>query len=253
MPMPTPHIDVKVPGIIAKTVIMPGDPLRAKFIAETYLENPICFNQTRGMLGYTGLYQGNPLSVMGSGMGMPSMGIYAYELFAFYDVDQIIRIGSAGSYHPDYKLYDLVLSTEAWTESSYANTQNGCGMDALPSSADLNQVILNQAKRLDIEVKQTRTHCTDVFYRRDFDIYQAIRDQHACMCVEMESFALFANAKELGKKAACLLTISDSLVTHEAASSTERQLAFTQMIEVALAAAASLPQPQLNHEHAALV
>lgn len=234
MSIPTPHIEVKEHGIIANTVIMPGDPLRAKFIAENYLDNPKLFNQTRGMLGYTGTYKGKTVSVMGSGMGIPSMGIYSFELFAFYQVDNIIRIGSAGSYCPDYKLYDLILATESWSESTYAQTQNGIISDVFPSSTDLNQKIITNAQKLAIEIKPTRVHCTDVFYRRNFDIYKTIHNKYACKAVEMESFALFANAKELGKHAACILTVSDSLVTHEATSIEERQNSFTQMMKVAL-------------------
>ncbi len=236
MSIPTPHIEVKEQGIIAKTVIMPGDPLRAKLIAENYLDNVILFNQARGMLGYTGTYKGKSLSVMGSGMGMPSMGIYSFELFAFYQVENIIRIGSAGSYHSDYKIYDTLLVTESWSESTYAQTQNGIAADIQKPSPILNQKIIDTAKKLTISLKQTKIHCSDVFYRRDFEIYKSIRDKYACMAVEMESFALFANAKELGKNAACLLTISDSLVTHEATSSEERQNSFTKMIEIALEA-----------------
>lgn len=236
MSIPTPHIEVNELGVIAKTMIMPGDPLRAKFIAENYLDSPKLFNQTRGMLGYTGTYKGKPLSVMGSGMGMPSMGIYSYELFAFYEVENIIRIGSAGSYHPDYKLHEIVLVTEAWGESTYAKAQNGASSDIMEPCPQLNQKMLDQAKVLSIDLKPARIHSTDVFYRREFDTYQRIRDIHHCMCVEMESFALFANATELGKKAACLLTISDSLVTHESTTSAERQNSFTKMIEIALEA-----------------
>lgn len=237
MSIPTPHIEVKEHGIIAKTVIMPGDPLRAKFIAENYLENPKLINQVRGMLGYTGTYKGKPVSVMGSGMGNASMGIYSFELFAFYNVEHIIRVGSAGSYHADYKLYDIILATDAWSESTYPQTQNGIATDVLKSSDILNQKIIASAKTLSTNIKPTRIHCSDVFYRRNFDIYKTIRDTHFCNAVEMESFALFANAKELNKHAACILTISDSLVTHEKTSSDERQNSFTKMMEIALEAA----------------
>lgn len=236
MSIPTPHIEAKELNAIAKTVIMPGDPLRAKFIAETYLENVVQFNQARGMLGYTGTYKGKKVSVMGSGMGMPSIGIYSFELYAFYGVENIIRVGSAGSYHPDYNLYEIILATEAWSESTYAKTQNGITTDVLLPSAELNKKLVDSAKNLNTAIKLARIHSSDVFYRRDFDVYKSIRDTYACVAVEMESFALFANAKELGKNAACLLTISDSLVTHEATSSAERQSSFTKMMEVALEA-----------------
>ncbi len=131
MSIPTPHINVKEKGIIADTVLMPGDPLRAKFIAETFLENPVQFNNVRGMLGFTGTYKGKKISVMGSGMGMASIGIYSYELFAFYDVKRIVRIGSAGAYTKELKLYDVLLCDEAWSESSYAAVQGGVEDDVL--------------------------------------------------------------------------------------------------------------------------
>ena len=191
--MSTPHNAAKS-GEIAKTVLMPGDPLRAKFIAETYLENPVQFNTVRNMFGYTGTYKGHKVSVMGSGMGMPSIGIYSYELYKFYGVENIIRIGSAGAYTDKLNLFDIVLADSAWSESSFAKAQAGDENDT----------------------------------------------KHNCVCVEMESFALFHNAKVLGKNAACILTISDSLVTHEATTAEERQLSFNNMMEVALESAIML-------------
>ena len=236
MSIPTPHIEAKKFEAIAKTVIMPGDPLRAKFIAETYLENVVQFNQARGMLGYTGTYKGKKVSVMGSGMGIASMGIYSFELYAFYGVENIIRVGSAGSYHADYNIYEIILATESWSESTYAKTQNGIATDVLTPSPELNKKLIDSAQKLKIEIKPARIHSSDVFYRRDIDIYKSIRDTYSCVAVEMESFALFANAKELGKNAACLLTVSDSFVTKEATTSAERQSSFTNMIEIALEA-----------------
>lgn len=234
MGMPTPHIEVKEPGIIAETVIMPGDPLRAKFIADTFLTNVTQFNNIRNMLGYTGYYKDKKVSVMGSGMGMPSMGIYSYELYAFYGVKDIIRIGSAGSYDSNVKLYDVILVKDAWSESSYAKTQNGYASDLLEPSAELNAHIMATATKLGIKVNESRVHSSDVFYRENFDEYKDIHIKHGCSCVEMESFALLANAKVLNKRAACVLTISDSLVTHEATSSEERQNAFIKMMELVL-------------------
>lgn len=234
MSIPTPHIEVKEKGIIADTVLMPGDPLRAKFIAETFLENPVQFNNVRGMLGYTGTYKGRKISVMGSGMGMPSIGIYSYELFAFYDVKRIVRIGSCGAYTPELKLYDVLLCDDAWSESSYAATQGVSDADFLEADKELNDHVADIAAELDIPITRGRIHSSDVFYRKNFKDFENIRDNHGCMAVEMESFALFANAKATGKSATCLLTVSDSLVSGEVTTSEERQLAFTKMMEIAL-------------------
>jgi len=232
--IPTPHIEVKEEGVIAKTVLMPGDPLRAKFIAEKFLENVEQFNTVRNMFGFTGTYKGRKISVMGSGMGMPSIGIYSYELFNSYGVENIIRIGSCGAYTDELDLYDVLLATDAWSESSYAKVQSGYDKDAIEADAELNSKIENIAKELNIPVRSGRIHSSDVFYRENFKEFEGIRDNHGCMAVEMESFALFANAKVLGKKAACLLTVSDSLVTGELTTSEERQNAFTKMMEIAL-------------------
>jgi len=235
--MPTPHNEAKK-GYIAKTVLMPGDPLRAKFIAETYLENLIQFNTVRNMLGYTGSYKGEKISVMGSGMGMPSIGIYSYELFSYYDVDSIIRIGSAGAYIKDLKLYDLVLAESAWSESSYASTQNGCKEDILFSDDLLNGAIEAVAKKLGYPIVKGQIHSSDVFYHEpEVDGPEVMHEKHDCICVEMESFALFHNANVTGKKAGCLLTISDNLVTREEISPKEREQAFHQMMEISLEAA----------------
>lgn len=234
MSIPTPHIEVKELGIIAETVLMPGDPLRAKFIADTFLTDVVQFNNVRNMFGYTGYYKGKKISVMGSGMGMASIGIYSYELYAFYGVNSIVRIGSAGSYDKDVKVYDVILVKDAWSESSYAKAQNGYDSAVIEPSAELNAEIMATAARIGTEVKEIRVHSSDVFYRAKFDTYKEIHAEHGCACVEMESFALFANAKALNKRAACVLTISDSLVTHEATSSEERQNAFTKMMELVL-------------------
>lgn len=235
--MSTPHIEAKNTEI-APVVLMPGDPLRAQVIAETYLENVIQFNTVRNMLGYTGTYKGKAISVMGSGMGMPSIGIYSYELFKFYDVDTIVRIGSCGAYTEKLALYDVILATGAYSESSYANTQAGEKRpDILYPDRALNEQLEAAAAALKIPLKKGIIHSSDVFYRENFDDYQKIYATQKAMAVEMESFALFHNAQVLGKKAACLLTVSDSLVTQEATTSEERQNAFTQMMEVALSLA----------------
>ncbi|NDL67772.1 purine-nucleoside phosphorylase [Anaerotalea alkaliphila] len=232
--IPTPHIEVKEQGVIASTVLMPGDPLRAKFIAENYLEDAVQFNQVRGMYGYTGTWKGKRVSVMGSGMGMPSIGIYSYELFAFYQVENIIRVGSCGAYAPELKLYDVLLATEAWSESTYAKVQGGVEGQVLPASEALNKKLVQAAEGLGIPLRTGRIHSSDVFYRQDHEAFKDIRDKEGCIAVEMESFALFANARILGKKASCILTVSDSLATREATTSGERQRSFTKMMDVAL-------------------
>ena len=232
--MSTPHNGAEN-GAFAKTVLMPGDPLRAKFIAETFLENPKLVTSVRNVLGYTGTYNGKEISVMASGMGMPSIGIYSFELFTQYGVETIVRIGSAGSYTEDLNLYDVVLAESAYSESSFAKTQNGCEDDVLYPSREINEKLLAAAEKLGIPCKEARIHSSDVFYqdanRGSFTRYP---EKHGAKCVEMESFALFHNANVLGKKAACLLTISDSLVTHEETTAEERQNAFTAMMKIAL-------------------
>jgi len=234
--MSTPHI-VCEKEAIAKTVLMPGDPLRAKFIAETFLENPVKFNTVRNMFGYTGTYNGKKISVMGSGMGMPSIGIYSYELFKEFDVECIIRIGSAGAYTKDLHVYDTVLATAAYSESSYAKTQNSYEGDKTYPSQELNDSLISVAEKLGIKLHQSVIHSSDVFYRANLDYMDSVVNDHGCLAVEMESFALFHNAKVLGKKAACLLTISDSFVLDEMTTAEERQLHFTNMMKIALEAA----------------
>ncbi|MGN0984323.1 MAG: purine-nucleoside phosphorylase [Gemmiger sp.] len=237
--MSTPHNRAEN-GAFAKTVLMPGDPLRAKFIAETFLENPRLVTDVRGMLGYTGTYQGRPISVMGSGMGMPSIGIYSYELYSQYGVENIIRIGSAGSYTEKAKLFDVVLASGAVSESNYAMTQSGDPDDVQLPSAELNAALRASAEEQGIRLIEGNIHSADVFYREPSDekptYWERLRDEKGCLCVEMESFALFHNAKVLGKRAACLLTISDSFVAPEITTPEQRQTAFTDMMRVALGA-----------------
>lgn len=235
MSIPTPHIAARETAEIAKLVLMPGDPLRAKMIADTYLEDVKQFNTVRNMFGYTGLYKGRPISVMGSGMGMPSIGIYSYELFKFYGVEAIVRIGSCGAYDPNLKLYDVLLAISAYSESSYARTQSGDYDDVYTyPSTTLNQQIEAHAQRLNIPLTKGVIHSSDVFYRENFEDYKTIHREHHAIAVEMEAFALFHNARVTGKQAACLLTVSDSLVTKEATTAEERQNAFTKMMEIAL-------------------
>ena len=236
---PTPHISA-APGDFGKTVLMPGDPLRAKFIAETFLENPVLVNNVRGVQGHTGYYKGVKVSVMASGMGIPSIGIYSYELFKFYDVDNIIRIGSAGSYTEKAKLFDTVLATGAVSESNYARVQSGFEGDITQPSQSLNDKLRASAAKQGIPLIEGNIHSSDVFYRQPSDAkptyWEKLRDERGCLCVEMESFALFANAQVLGKNAACLLTISDSFVAPGITTAEERQKSFTDMMKVALGA-----------------
>ncbi len=235
--MSTPHNGAEK-GQIAKSVLMPGDPLRAKFVAEHFLEDAKLVNTVRNVLAYTGTYKGKPVSVMASGMGMPSIGIYSYELYQFYDVENIIRIGSAGSYDKDVKVYDLVLADSAYSESSYAKCQSGDPVEVQLPSEELNGKLKAAAEKLGLSMHVGRIHSGDVFYYEEGQPGAAYyRNEKECLCVEMESFALFHNAKVLGKKAACLLTISDSLVTHEETTAEERQNSFTNMMQVALEAA----------------
>ncbi len=232
--IPTPHINAKNKSDFAKTVLMPGDPLRAKFIADTFLEDVVEVNSVRNMLAYTGTYKGKKISVMGSGMGMPSIGIYSYELYEFYGVEQIIRIGSAGSYSADLDVYDVVLASAAYSESSYADVQAEIKENTLTADKELNDKLLKVAKEINIPVKEAVIHSSDVFYRQTPDQWKTINKEFDCKAVEMESFALFANAKVLGKKAACLLTISDSFINHKVTTSEERQNSFTSMMKIAL-------------------
>ena len=236
--MSTPHNMANI-GDIAKVVLMPGDPLRAKYIAETYLDDVVQFNNVRNMLGYTGTYKGKKVSVMGSGMGMPSIGIYSFELFSQYGVEAIIRIGSAGSYREDYEIYDVVLASGAYSESNYAKILTGNEASITYPSAELNDLIKATAEELDLDLKEGVIHSSDIFYHIDEAYKKGIEDNN-CVAVEMESFALFENAKALNKKAACLLTISDSLVTHEETTAEERQTSFNKMITIALESAIKL-------------
>ena len=228
----TPHIEASM-GEIAKTVIMPGDPLRAKHIAEKFLKDAKLVNTVRNMLAYTGTYEGKEVTVMSSGMGMPSIGIYSYELYKFYDVENIIRVGSAGAYTKDLNLYDIVLVNGCYSESSFAKTQNGCEDNMMYANDTLNFYIKQAAEENNIHITLANVHSSDVFYKEN-DNYEELYKKYGCMCVEMESFALFHNAKVLNKKAACILTISDNLVTQEKTTPEERQNSFDKMIELAL-------------------
>ena len=237
--MSTPHNQANM-GDIAKVVLMPGDPLRAKFIAETFLDDVVQFNSVRNMYGYTGTYKGVKVSVMGSGMGMASIGIYSYELFSQYGVEAIIRIGSAGSYTEDVKVYDVVMATGAFSESSYAKQMDNDPSDIQYATEVLNNKLRDAAKELGIPMHERMIHSSDCFYNDRAEEINKLVKEKDCVAVEMESFALFHNAKNLNKKAACLLTISDSLVTNEVTTAEERQNSFTNMMKIALETAIKL-------------
>ena len=227
---PTPHNGARL-GEIAKTVLMPGDPLRAKVIAETYLENPICFNTVRNMFGYTGTYHGKEISVMGSGMGMPSIGIYSYELFHFYDVDKIIRIGSAGGIQDDLRVMDVVVGLGACTDSNYAHQYQLPGTFAPIASYELVEKAVDVARRQGTPVHVGNILSSDVFYN---EVSSEQWKKMGVLCVEMEAAALYMNAARAGKLALCLLTISDHLYRKESLSAKERQESFHSMMKIAL-------------------
>jgi len=232
--IPTPHIELEDKNLIAKTVLMPGDPLRAKFIAENFLTDVVQINKVRNMLGYTGYFKGKKVSIIGSGMGLPSIGIYSYELFKFYDVDSIIRVGSAGAYTDELNLFDIVLAKASYSESTYAKTMGVSNNKIMKASNNLLVKLKDAADSLKINVRSEIIHSSDVFYRLNPNKFIEIHKKHGCVCIENESFALFANAKALGKSAATILTISDSLITHKKTSPQERQEAFKDMILIAL-------------------
>ena len=234
---PTPHINA-VPDDFAKTVLMPGDPLRAKFIAENFLENPRLINSVRGINGYTGTYKGVPVSVMASGMGMPSMAIYSYELFNFFDVENIICIGSAGSINNDIKLRDIVIGMGACTNSNYAAQYGLNGTFAPICSYDLLKVCTDTANELGFEVKVGNLYSSDTFY--DDSASTADWGKMGVMAVEMEAAALYMNAARAHKNALAICTISDHILTGEATTAEERQNTFTQMMELALETAIKL-------------
>lgn len=232
---PTPH-NGAIKGDIAKTVLMPGDPLRAKFIADTYLQDVRCFNTVRNMLGYTGTYQGVPVSVMGGGMGMPSIGIYSYELFNFYGVESIIRVGSAGGIADEVKVRDVVAGMGACTNSNYAHQYQLPGTYAPIASFDLLERAVAAGRDQSVELKVGNVLSSDTFYD-DNDQATVSWQKMGVLAVEMEAAALYMNAARANKKALCLLTISDLPLKGESLSAEERQTSFTQMMEIALAVA----------------
>ena len=228
---PTPHIGA-IEGQIAEKVIMAGDPLRAKFMAETFLENPVQYNSVRGMLGYTGTYKGKRVSVQGHGMGIPSIGIYTYELFNFYGVKSIIRTGSAGAYDPTLKLGDVVIGMGACTDSNYGAQYGLPGTYAPIADFDMARAAVEKAEELGVSYKVGNILSSDVFYGDSAEGWKAWQKM-GVLAVEMEAAALYMNAARSGNKALCICTISDSLVTHEACSAEERQTSFTNMMNIA--------------------
>ena len=232
----TPHIKCNKEDI-SNIVLMPGDPLRAKFIAETYLSDYKLVNSVRNMLAYTGYYKGKKITVFSSGMGMASMGIYCYELYKFFDVKYIIRIGSCGNYSEDLRLFDLILVDKTYTESNYALTLNNEDIHIAEPSKEVNSKIEDTANKMNIKIKTGTTLCSECF-----DVYMT--DKSKCfermpkdikvIGAEMEAFALFYNAKVLNKKAATILTVVDDEIHGESADSESREKALTNMIELAL-------------------
>lgn len=234
--MSTPHNEANL-GDIAKTVIMPGDPLRAKYIAENFLTDYKLVNSVRGMYAYTGKYNGKEVTVMASGMGMPSMGIYSYELYKFYDVENIIRIGSCGAYKPGFKLFDIVLAENTFSESNFALTLNNEDCHIVSSDKNLNSALVESAKENNINMYIGNTICTDMvdFYMTDVNQFLSrIPEGFDPSTAEMEAFSLFYVAKMFNKKAACLMSVVDSLYIKEIATAEERETGLNNMIKVAL-------------------
>ena len=233
MSIPTPHNEAKK-GDFAKTVLMPGDPLRAKYLAETYLENVRQVNGVRGMLGYTGTYKGKEVSIMGSGMGMPSIGIYSYELYTEYDVENIIRIGSAGAINKNVHIRDVVIAQGACTDSAWAHQYELPGTFSALSTYSLLEAAVTEAKKKGITYHVGNIVSSDLFYHADVEASQRWTNM-GCLAVEMESYALFATAAYLERKALTILTVSDSLVNDEPETTPEeREKTFTDMMEIAL-------------------
>ena len=243
---PTPHIGAQ-PGDFGKTVLMPGDPLRAKFIAETFLENPVLVNNVRGVNGYTGLWKGVKVSVMASGMGIPAIGIYSHELYNYYGVENIIRVGSAGALQENIHLYDLVLGQGACTDSNFAAQFHFPGTFAPIASFELLQEAVKAAEAHGARYHVGNIHSSDAFYGDHEGIPEAldtnpVLQKMGVMAVEMEAAGLYMNAARYGKRALCICTISDQILTGEKTTAQERQTAFTTMMEVALDVAAAMEQ-----------
>ena len=233
--MSTPHIGCEK-GDIAKTVIMPGDPLRAKYIAQNFLKDYKVVNKIRNMLAYTGTYKGKEVTVFSSGMGIPSIGIYSYELFKFYDVEKIVRIGTCGSFNKDIKLLDVILSSGAYCKSYFPKLLDGSEVDFVKSSEEFNNIIKTKAKSIGIPLKHGKTITSDVFdlYCDDEDEFRKNFPDDNFLSVEMEAFGLFFVAQKLKKEAACIMTVVDSLYDKRSLSSEDREKSLNDMIEIAL-------------------
>ncbi len=226
----TPHIEADI-NDIASTVIMPGDPNRVKYIAENFLEDTKLVNKVRGELAYTGYYKGKRITIFSSGMGIPSMGIYSYELYKYYNVENIIRVGSAGSYTKDLNIKDILLVENSYSTSSYK--VEGTNTNIVSSNKDLNSIIINTSKEVNINLKQGNVYSSESFYELDLNVEELI-NKYNIKCVEMETYSLFTNSIYFNKKASALLTISDSFVSKKLLSSKEREEGFNKMIELAL-------------------
>ncbi len=233
MAVSTPHINLKEGTSFAKTVLMPGDPLRSKFIAENFLENPELINNVRGIQGYTGTYKGHKVSVMASGMGMPSIGIYSYELYSFFGVENIIRVGSAGGLSEKVKLRDIVAGIGANTNSNFAVQYGVKGSIAPTCSYELLKAAVDSANELGIDMKVGNLYSSDTFYDADPECNKKWADAGS-LAVEMEAAALYLNAMKTGKNALAICTISDLPFTGEGCTAEERQTTFTDMMKIAL-------------------
>lgn len=233
--MATPHIGCEK-GDIAETVLMPGDPLRAKYIAENFLDDVKLVNEVRNMLGYTGTYKGKKITVFASGMGIPSIGIYSYELYKYYDVKQIIRIGTCGSFNQNIKLLDVILSSGAYCKSYFDQLLDGVDVDFIQSSSELNRKIMNAAKIKGLDLKYGKTITSDVFdlYCDDEEKFRSNYPDMDFLSVEMEAFGLFYIANKLGKEASCLMTVVDSLFDKRSLTSEDREKSLNDMIIMAL-------------------
>lgn len=240
--MATPHNSANK-GEIAKTVLMPGDPLRAEFIAREYLTDVVCFNKVRNMLGFTGTYKETKVSVMGSGMGMPSIGIYSYELFNDYDVENIIRIGSAGAFSDDLHVMDVVLGMGACTDSNYVSAYNLPGLYAPIADYELMSAAVCCAEELNVKPHVGNILSSDIFYNDDNTVNDRWKKMNV-LAVDMEAAALYMNAARLGKRALAMMTISDHLYTGEKLDAMQRQNSFKQMMEIALATAVMMDTKQ---------
>lgn len=236
------HNEAKV-GEIAKVVLMPGDPLRAKYIAETFLEDYKLVNKIRNIFAYTGKYKGKEITVMASGMGMPSMGIYSYELYKFYGVETIIRIGSCGAFVPELELLDTIITDKSYTESNFAFSMNAVESHIEEADSALNDMLEETAKELNVRYARGNAACTEYFdpyLDNPKALIERLPEEYKIIGGEMEAFALFATAKRLGKRAACLLTVSDSEFKKQELTVEQRQVAMNGMIKVALETAIKL-------------